>query len=255
MINENFSQFTPLIIMDERERGIIRDAIQALPCILKIATLDVGDYIISAEIGIERKRGDDFVASIIDNRLFDQMKRMRETYAEPILILENIEKSFEREGMRESSIYGALVYVASRMNIKILPTADESHTAHVIWRMAAYAQQKGSLPPEDPSDLNDPPDREVNKDDQLYFLEGFNDIGPKRANDLLRVFRTPMDIINGLRFSTIVTTKTGTPKSIDGPLKMVPGIGPKFLSENLVLLTASNGDKAKNSKKMPKNTN
>ncbi len=67
------SNLVPLIVMDERERGEIRSVFEIIPCKLRIETLDIADYIISKEIAIERKRGDDLVASICDNRFFSQV--------------------------------------------------------------------------------------------------------------------------------------------------------------------------------------
>lgn len=67
------SKFLPLIIMDERERHEIRSVFETIPCQLQIKTLDIADYIISKDIAIERKRGDDLVASICDNRFFSQV--------------------------------------------------------------------------------------------------------------------------------------------------------------------------------------
>jgi Fanconi anemia group M protein len=55
----------PRIIMDERERGSIREAFEKLNCTLDIQTLPIADYIVSEQIGIERKRGNDLVASTI----------------------------------------------------------------------------------------------------------------------------------------------------------------------------------------------
>ncbi len=67
------AKFLPLIIMDERERHEIRSVFETIPCQLRIETLDIADYVISNDIAIERKRGDDLVASICDNRFFSQV--------------------------------------------------------------------------------------------------------------------------------------------------------------------------------------
>ena len=49
--------------------------------------LDIADIVVSNDVAIERKEGFDFVSSIIDNRLFEQLLRLKETYPNPILIL------------------------------------------------------------------------------------------------------------------------------------------------------------------------
>ena len=75
--------------------------------------LDIADIIITNEVAIERKEGFDFVSSIMDNRLFEQLLRLKDTYEHPILILEGLnDKVFENTGMKISSIYGALAYIS-----------------------------------------------------------------------------------------------------------------------------------------------
>ncbi|MHA1521948.1 MAG: ERCC4 domain-containing protein, partial [Promethearchaeota archaeon] len=91
------------IVMDERERGQIReeflklDSDPTLNLDIDIETLEYGDYIISPRCAIERKRGDDFVSSIFDQRLFLQLQKLREAYLYPILILEDSKRMFSRK--------------------------------------------------------------------------------------------------------------------------------------------------------------
>ena len=94
--------------MDERERGKIRSVFEKIPCNLRIETLNIADYVISKEIAIERKRGDDLVASICDNRFFSQLEKLKKYHREPLIILENPKKMFDRKGIYEASIYGRL---------------------------------------------------------------------------------------------------------------------------------------------------
>jgi len=68
--------------------------------------LDIADIVVSSEVAIERKEGFDFVSSIMDNRLFEQLLRLKDTYQYPILILEGLnDEVFENTGMKISSIY------------------------------------------------------------------------------------------------------------------------------------------------------
>ena len=39
--------------------------------------LDIADIIVSKDVAIERKEGFDFISSIMDNRLFEQLIRLR----------------------------------------------------------------------------------------------------------------------------------------------------------------------------------
>ena len=234
--NLSKSAFQPTILMDERERGTIRTYFESLPCHLRILTMDVGDYVVSAEIGIERKRGDDFTASLLDNRLFGQLKNLKEIFPTPILILEDFKLAFNRSAMKPSSIYGALVYLAYKMGISVIPSDNEEGTAQIIWGIARTCQLTGSFPPDSLEELRYPSSKEISREDQIYLLEGLQDVGEKRAEILLRTFHTPEDVFTAINYSEICFTTGGNPKGIEGPLQVISGLGPKFLQTNQPLI-------------------
>ncbi|MFX1530076.1 MAG: ERCC4 domain-containing protein, partial [Promethearchaeota archaeon] len=109
--------------------------------------LDIADIVISNEVAIERKEGFDFVSSIMDNRLFEQLLRLKETYQYPILIIEGLnDEVFENTGMKISSIYGALAYISYKLGISVIPTRNIEDTAIVIERIAYREQVKDGSP-------------------------------------------------------------------------------------------------------------
>ena len=125
--NLSESTFQPTILMDERERGTIRTYFESLPCHLRILTMDVGDYVVSAEIGIERKRGDDFTASLLDNRLFGQLKNLKEIFmltAEKTLKISSKGQITLPRKFRELLASDIVRIVADQGTIKIEPVAD-----------------------------------------------------------------------------------------------------------------------------------
>ena len=126
------------IIIDNRERKLIKLIETKFPNIeSEIQQLDIADIVISEDVAIERKEGFDFVASIVDNRLFEQCFRLKETYTTPIIILEGLnDKVFENTGMKIASIYGALSKIAYKLGIAVIPTRNLDDTAIVIERIA-----------------------------------------------------------------------------------------------------------------------
>ncbi|MFX1353857.1 MAG: ERCC4 domain-containing protein, partial [Promethearchaeota archaeon] len=75
------------IIIDNREQKLVKIFESKKDRITyETKQLDIADIIVSNEVAIERKEGFDFVSSIMDNRLFEQMMRLKETYITPILI-------------------------------------------------------------------------------------------------------------------------------------------------------------------------
>ena len=83
--------------------------------------LQVGDYIVSDRVGIERKEIRDFLGSIIDQRLFRQMEELRESFENPVLILEgNPELLFMERNMHANTIRGVLSSIAIDHKVPII---------------------------------------------------------------------------------------------------------------------------------------
>ena len=195
--------------------------------------LDIADIVISSEVAIERKEGFDFVSSIMDNRLFEQLLRLKDTYTYPILILEGLnDKVFENTGMKISSIYGALSYISYKLGISVIPTRNLEDTAIVIERIAYREQIKDSMPL-----LSRKAPKEMSKKDRRSFIiEGLVDIGPKKAKALIDKYRNPYQVFKAIKNTEITYTKTGNPKGLEGPLEELTGFGWKFVEKNKRLL-------------------
>ena len=249
-----------LIMMDERERGVMRDSLlKNFPQLdIQIRTLDVGDFILSPFVGIERKRGDDLIASIVDGRFFIQLSRLKEVFFHPILLLENPAKLFSHRYFKDSSIYGALVYVAYKMGITIITTINEGESAQVIQDLTNQIYTKKEIHPieqkfqnlKDDDDISTLIDfhlteKTMSREDQKYFISGLIDLGPKKADLLLDILQTPKFILHAIESSEIEFTKGGTPKNSTGILSNIAGIGPKFIHRNKKLLETFYSDAKK----------
>ena len=78
------------IIMDERERASnVRHMLEEKGAEVKQVVLNVGDFILSDRIVVERKTRADFESSIIDGRLFTQLPAMAANYVLPPYILKD----------------------------------------------------------------------------------------------------------------------------------------------------------------------
>jgi len=197
--------------------------------------LDIADVLISNEIAIERKEGFDFIASIKDNRLFEQLLRLKETYDIPILILEGLNDDvFDNTGMNVNSIYGALSFVSYKLGISVIPTRNLEDTAIVIERIAYREQLKDDMPL-----LCRTAPKKMNLQERRYFImEGLVDIGPKKAKLLIDTFKTPYYALRAIRNTKIEYTKSGNPKGISGIIKdmELKGFSWKFIKKNKELL-------------------
>ena len=169
----------------------------------------------------------------MDNRLFEQILRLKDTYADPILILEGLnDKVFENTGMNIKSIYGALSFVSYKLGISVIPTRNIEDTAIVIERIAYREQVKDVTPL-----LSRKAPKEMSKKERRTFIiEGLVDIGPKKAKALIDKYKTPHQVFKAIKHTDILYTRTGNPKGISGPLEDLAGFGWKFVEKNKKLL-------------------
>lgn len=221
----------PRIYIDERERGEIRTMFEKFECEMRVETLPVADYIVGKNTGIERKRGDDLTASICDNRFFKQILNLTDTFKNPILILEDFSRMFDRN-IERNAIFGAILYVQYKWNVKVIPTQNSLETARIVWSLSKYYQKDQKLEYEIPKIQP----KQVTYQSQLDFLEGFLDVSQKKAKILLKKFKTPGGVIDGIIKSKIEKSASGKTKSVSGPIKEIKGFGPKFVEKNQKLL-------------------
>ena len=129
------------IIVDHREyrsqvaRNLVIKEVNVEP-----QQLDVGDYILSSRIGVERKSVDDFLNSLIDGKLFLQISRLRESYSRPILILEG-EGILTKRNINHNAIFGSFASIVVDYGIPILTTKDSIETADLLYVMAKREQR------------------------------------------------------------------------------------------------------------------
>lgn len=159
---------------------------------VKTKNLEVADYIISDKIGIERKEVRDFVNSIIDKRLFQQLRNLRENFEKALIIIEGIEDIYSIRKIHPNAIRGMLSTIAITYNIPILYTKNQTDTASLI-RIIAKREQEGKnnnyLIRVERKPLS-------TQDQQRFIIESLPGIGPIISKALLKKFKTVKKIIN-----------------------------------------------------------
>lgn len=129
------------VIADHREASsnVIRE-IYRLDIEVEMKQLDVGDFILSERVGVERKTVRDFLQSLIDGRLLEQSKNLAETFERPLLILEGNGLYSER-GIHPNAIRGALACITVDYQVPIISTEDEKATAKIIASIVSREQE------------------------------------------------------------------------------------------------------------------
>ncbi|MEM1928702.1 MAG: ERCC4 domain-containing protein [Thermofilaceae archaeon] len=181
-----------MIVVDYRERGSgVPEALIKLGSPLEFKSLDVGDYLVSSDVCIERKSSNDLVSSIIDKRLFEQVRRLKRAYGKPVLIVEGgLAETLRFRRVSYPQVYGALAAVMS-MGVTVLSTTSYLETARVIYCLYTLsAGTKGRVSEQLPlkSVKRDGSSIEVV---QLNMVASIPGIDRELAERILQHFRTP----------------------------------------------------------------
>lgn len=150
--------------------------------------LDCGDYLCSDTVVVERKTATDFIASIMDRRLFEQVANMGGAFERSILLLEG-DPYATRSGIAPAALDGAFSWLATLSSVTMIPSSGIEHSVRLITTIARHAQH--GLGYEIPLRAGKPKTVELQRQ---FLIEGLPGIGPGRAKKLLEHFGTPLAI-------------------------------------------------------------
>ncbi len=180
----NFNNGT-IIYADDRElRSPVCRKLFELKAEIKPIRLEVGDYIVSKRVCVERKTVSDFVNSIIDKRLFQQAKDLSEQFEKPIIIVEGVGDIFSQRNIHPNAIRGAIASLIIDFGIPILQTNDGEDTAHMIHYLARREQEERNIEVA----LRGKRSGLTERQQQEFLVEGLPLVGPKLAKRLLKEF-------------------------------------------------------------------
>jgi ERCC4-related helicase len=183
-----------IIFVDSREQASnATKKLFDMDCKTIMKQLTVGDYVLSEDVVVERKTIEDFLTSMIDGRLFNQLVDMRSNYQKPLLILEgNKNELFTLRNMHKNSIMGALSSIALDYQVPIINTKDVNETVEYIY-LIAKREQLGK-----DKDIKLRMGRKglTTSEQQQFIVEGLPLVGPSLAKNLLREFKSIKNIVN-----------------------------------------------------------
>jgi Fanconi anemia group M protein len=174
------------IVIDHRETKCgVAKVLDRLGLELGFAALEIGDYIVSDRLAVERKRTDDFASSLIDGKrnLFAQLSDLSRVYEKPVLIIEGNDL-FTCRRLNPNAIYGSLVSIAIDFGVSILYSRDEEETAAILKILAKREQI------EDKREINLHGKKSASTlaEQQEYLISSISNIGPKASRNLLLHF-------------------------------------------------------------------
>jgi Fanconi anemia group M protein len=180
------------IIADYREKNsLVISNIISRGVDIEFKELKVADYIVG-NVAIERKTVSDFISSMINKRLLNQLEGLKQ-YEKKLLLIEGME---ERElynenneiGVNANAIRGFLLSIVLRHNIPIIFTKNSEDTAKYFLVMLNKKEREMSMHAKRKS--------RGRKEQIEFIIESFPGIGPKTSRKLLEKFRTVKNIMN-----------------------------------------------------------
>jgi len=212
---------TPIIVDIHEKNSLVPSFLSKLKANYKVEHLEIADYLIG-DIAIERKTFSDFLSSMINKRLTNQLIEIKK-YPRYFLIIEGsrfaptqeVDENFgldnnskRRRRLRvgelggisrpkffksgnnypsnlENPARGMILSIITNYEIPILFTRDEEDTANFLLLLA----KKFDKPPQEFA-LRQSRSQLTKEQQKQFILEGFPGIGPTLAKQLLEKFKT-----------------------------------------------------------------
>lgn len=195
-------------MVDSNEPEDIPEKLRALGVEFEVKKIAPGDYVLGP-VGIERKSLSDFFSSLVKKRLFEQVQRLRDSYPQPLLILEGdlAEISTFRH---PQSILGALLALETTERVPVLTTADKDQTAlllSVLWKKQDKATAEYGL--------RHKPKGLTLDQRQRFLVEGLPSVGETLARNLLLHFGSVRAVFNASEEELKKVAKIGDLKAAE----------------------------------------
>jgi Fanconi anemia group M protein len=212
---QNLERFVPeqeriKIFVDHREKGsgVIKELVD-LNVKLKLEQLNMADYILSSRCGVEFKTVEDFANSIIDGRMLEQIKGLKNNFERPLVIIEGEQDLFSVRNIHPNAIRGMLATIAVGYGIPILSTKNPKESAALLLAIAKREQEETG------KDFSMHADRKpmTLKEQQEYVVSALPNIGGTLAKELLKKFKTIKKIVNAKEEKLQKVSKIGEKKA------------------------------------------
>ena len=130
-----------VVVADHRESasGVVKH-LSSLNALVLAEQLEVADYVLSDRVAVERKTATDFVGSVMDGRMFEQLERLAKSYENPLLLIEGSPETLFGNGLHPNSVRGALSSIAVDLGIPMLWTRNPKETAAQLYWIARREQ-------------------------------------------------------------------------------------------------------------------
>lgn len=192
------------IAVDHREDPVFDEILKGLGAHVERRALDVGDFLCSARLVVERKTRADFEQSVIDGRLFSQLPNLVSNYERVVVIVEGAK---DEGRLQRGSLLGAYAAILADYGASLIFTKDKDATAELVFNFAKHEQ----LAKKQPMRIYARKKTFTPSQSARAVMESLPMIGPKVAKALLSHFGTVDAVM----------------KATERELAEVPGMGKK----------------------------
>ena len=177
------------VVADQRELDshIARDLSTREGVETRLETLEVGDYVLSDRVVVERKSIDDFLDTLVggDRSMFEQVGAAARHYARPVVILEG-DRLYESRNVHPNAIRGALASLAVDFGASVMRTEGPDDTADLLEVVARREQEADDRA----VSVHGEKGGKTLAEQQEYVVGSVAEVGPVTARALLEQFGT-----------------------------------------------------------------
>ncbi len=179
-----------MILVDVREPERIVEMLKSMGVELHKRRLSIADYVIthsSYSIAVERKNANDYVNSILDGRLFDQVYNLSKSYEVSFICIIGT-PDFDR--LKKEAFLGSLLSIALKTKGRVVPVQFENEFDFCLALKLLNRQvENGKV-------TAFPMLRKFKVEDSIAMLTAIPGIGVEKARRLLNRFGSVYNIVN-----------------------------------------------------------
>jgi Fanconi anemia group M protein len=157
---------------------------------VSFSSLTAGDYIINDQIIIERKTTEDFIRSIMDNRLFEQCSKLKKESQKVLILIEG--NPYKTEHTIETrAVKGAILSILTAWQIPVIYSQNVETSIELLLMLGTQSLKENVY-------LRTYKGYKTKKikSQRLRFLQGIPSTGPAIARRLIENFGNIKSIVN-----------------------------------------------------------
>lgn len=197
-----------MIVVDHREPEDIPARLEALGVPVEIKQISPGDYVVG-EAAVERKTVSDFFASLVNKRIFDQVRRLRESYPVPLILVEgDLAEITEYKNPRV--FWGAFFAFTMKEHVPVVFTPDREQTCQALFTL--HKQIGGKI---SEYGLRHKPKMLDLEERQRFLVQGLPNVGEVLSQNLLERLGSVRAVFDGDEHALAAVPKIGAKKAAE----------------------------------------